>query len=125
LSGTSNTATHHLHGVGRGLPDGLQARDLAGMPPTYLALAGFDPLCDEGVAYGARLREAGTELTMALHDGQVHAFAEITGASPSARAALMEACCWLRRRACPAGKDAGILRRRCRRPMWRSSGGDC
>ena len=102
----------------------LLARDLAGMPPTYLALAGFDPLCDEGLAYGARLREAGTELTMALHDGQVHAFAEITGASPSARAALMEACRWLRRRACPAGKCAGILRRRCRRPMWRSSGAD-
>ena len=32
---------------------------------TYLAVAGFDPLCDEGLAYAARLREAGNELTLA------------------------------------------------------------
>jgi acetyl esterase len=76
----------------------LLARDLTDMPPTYLALAGFDPLCDEGLAYGARLRAAGAEITMALHSGQVHAFADITRASPSARAALMEACHWLTRR---------------------------
>ncbi len=29
----------------------LLADDLAGMAPTYLAVAGFDPLCDEGLAY--------------------------------------------------------------------------
>lgn len=76
----------------------LLSPSLAGMPPTYLALAGFDPLHDEGRAYGARLRAEGADVTLALHDGLVHAFAEITDASPSARAALMEACDWLRRR---------------------------
>lgn len=73
----------------------LLAADLAGTPPTYLAVAGFDPLCDEALAYAARLREAGTELTLALHERQVHGFAEIIGASPSARAATLEACRWL------------------------------
>ena len=73
----------------------LLADDLAGMAPTYLAVAGFDPLCDEGLAYATRLREAGNELTVALHDGQVHGFAELTMASPSARAATIEACRWL------------------------------
>lgn len=76
----------------------LLAPDLAGMPPAYLALAGFDPLVDEGLAYGARLRSAGVDVTVAVHGGQAHAFAEITRASPSARSALIDACGWLKRR---------------------------
>jgi acetyl esterase len=70
----------------------LLADDLAGMPPTYLALAGFDSLYDEGLAYGSRLRKAGVHTTVAAHPGQAHAFAELTAASPSARAALAQAC---------------------------------
>jgi acetyl esterase len=73
----------------------LLAGDLVGMPPTYLALAGFDPLHDEGAAYGTRLREAGVEATVAPNPGQPHAFAELTRASPSARFALAQACRWL------------------------------
>jgi acetyl esterase len=73
----------------------LLADDLAGAPPAYLALAGFDPLYDEGSAYGSRLRAAGVDATVASHTGQAHAFAELTAASPSARAALRQACRWL------------------------------
>jgi acetyl esterase len=73
----------------------LLAADLTGMPPAYLALAGFDPLYDEGSAYGARLLEAGVDVTLAPYPRQAHAFAELTGASRSARAALFEACRWL------------------------------
>jgi acetyl esterase len=73
----------------------LLADDLAGMPPTYLALAGFDPLYDEGAAYAARLDQAGVETTVAPNPGQAHAFAELTRASPSARSALAHACRWL------------------------------
>jgi acetyl esterase len=73
----------------------LLADDLAGMPPTYLALAGFDPLHDEGAAYADRLREAGVETTVAPNPGQAHAFAELTRASPTARSALAHACRWL------------------------------
>lgn len=73
----------------------LLADDLAGMPPTYVALAGFDPLHDEGAAYAGRLREAGVETTVAPNPGQAHAFAELTRASPTARSALAQACRWL------------------------------
>jgi acetyl esterase len=73
----------------------LLADELAGMPSTYLALAGFDPLHDEGAAYGARLRESGVETTVAPNRGQAHAFAELTRASPTARSALAHACRWL------------------------------
>ena len=37
----------------------LLAADLTGMPPTYLVTAGFDPIRDEGEAYGQRLAAAG------------------------------------------------------------------
>ena len=73
----------------------LLADDLSGPAPAYLALAGFDPLYDEGLAYGARLREAGADVTMALHDGQLHGFAGMIDACPSAREALRAACRWL------------------------------
>jgi acetyl esterase len=73
----------------------LLAASLSGMPPTYLALAGFDPLYDEGLAYGQRLRDAGVELVLADHHGQAHAFAELTRVSRSARAALLDACRWM------------------------------
>ena len=71
------------------------ADDLSGLAPAYLALAGFDPLYDEGLAYGARLREAGADVTLALHEGQPHGFAGIIDACPSAREALRAACRWL------------------------------
>jgi acetyl esterase len=74
----------------------LRADSLAGMPPAYLALAGFDPLYDEGAEYGRRLGAAGVELTLADHRGQPHAFAELTKASRSSRAALLHGCRWLR-----------------------------
>jgi acetyl esterase len=76
----------------------LLASDLAGLPPAYLALAGFDPLYDEGAAYAVRLRDAGVEVTLASFERQLHGFTGIADASPSARAAVCDACRWLRRR---------------------------
>jgi acetyl esterase len=73
----------------------LVASSLDGLPPTYLALAGFDPLHDEGLAYATRLKSAGVDLTLADHDALPHALAELTAACPSARAALLHGCRWL------------------------------
>jgi acetyl esterase len=73
----------------------LQAADLTGMPPAYVALAGLDPLFDEGLAYADRLREAGADVTLAPNVGLLHGFAGIIDASPSARAGLADACRWL------------------------------
>ena len=66
----------------------LLATDLTGLPPAYVALAGLDPLYDEGAAYAARLREAGVDVTLARNEGLLHGFAGIIDASPSARAGL-------------------------------------
>jgi acetyl esterase len=69
----------------------LRAADFSGLPPTYLAVAGFDPLRDEGVAFGRRLEEAGVPVSLRLHPGLVHTFANLTAICPSARQAMLEA----------------------------------
>ena len=57
----------------------LVAEDLAGLPPAYLAVAGFDPLRDEALAYAHRLREAGVLTECRLHRGLIHGFANAVG----------------------------------------------
>ncbi len=37
--------------------------DLSGQPKTLIATGGFDPLRDEGMEYGKRLRENGVDVT--------------------------------------------------------------
>ena len=55
-----------------------------------LILAGFDPLRDEGIAYGEALRAAGVRVTERLFPGLIHSFIHAIGASPSSHAALVE-----------------------------------
>jgi acetyl esterase len=74
----------------------LRADDLAGLPPAYVATAGFDPLRDEGEAYAQRLQEAGVSVTLGRHPGLVHTFINLTAICPSARAAMLQACGALR-----------------------------
>lgn len=52
----------------------LLAEDLSGQPPAYVAVAGFDPLRDEGIAYAQRLRDAGVDVTLRVHGQAVHPF---------------------------------------------------
>ncbi|HWT90419.1 MAG TPA: alpha/beta hydrolase, partial [Solirubrobacterales bacterium] len=74
----------------------LQAEDLAGLPPAYVATAGFDPLRDEGEAFALRLREAGVRVALRRHPGLVHTYANLTAICPSARHAMLEAAGALR-----------------------------
>jgi acetyl esterase len=74
----------------------LRAPDLSGLPPAYVATAGFDPLRDEGEAFAKRLREAGVPVALRRHPGLIHTFANLTAICPSARAAMLEAAGALR-----------------------------
>jgi acetyl esterase len=67
------------------------ADDLSGIAPAYLATAGFDPLRDEGEAYGARLRAAGARAAVRRHPGLIHGFVNTSQMGHSAREALLEA----------------------------------
>jgi len=91
--------THYLPpGVDRGDPRvaPLGADDLSGLPPAYVATAGFDPLRDEGEAFARRLREAGVKVALRRHPGLIHTFLNLTAICPTAREAVLEAAGALR-----------------------------
>jgi acetyl esterase len=76
----------------------LRAPRLAGQPPAMIVTAGFDPLRDEGRAYGDRLREAGVDVVYREYPGQIHAFVSLTKAIPQGMACTLEIADYLRRR---------------------------
>jgi acetyl esterase/lipase len=68
----------------------LGAADLSGLPPTYIATAGFDPLRDEGELFAERAQAAGVPVALHRHTDLVHGFANMTAISRTSRAAMHE-----------------------------------
>jgi acetyl esterase/lipase len=64
--------------------------DVAGLAPTLLVTAGFDPLCDEGAAYAQRLEAAGVPVVYRCYEHLCHGFTAMSGAVPAAGDALQE-----------------------------------
>jgi acetyl esterase len=76
----------------------LRAQTLAGQPPALIVTAGFDPLRDEGKAYGDRLRKEGIDVVYREYPGEIHAFVSLTKAIPQGMAATLEIAEYLRTR---------------------------
>jgi acetyl esterase len=68
----------------------LLAEDLTGLAPAMVVTAGFDPLRDEGEAYGQRLIDAGVRTIMRRYPGYVHGFINTINFGPGAREAIAE-----------------------------------
>lgn len=79
---------YYLNGTGSqryALP-GTMA-DLSGLPPAVIAIAGFDPLHDEGARYALRLAEAGVPVNLIDDTHLIHGWLEVADTIPAARSA--------------------------------------
>ena len=91
---------HYVGGEHRTNPlaSPLHAPDeaLVGLPPALVITAEFDPLRDEGEAYGARLAGAGVATMTTRYDGVIHGFFSMSDMIPEGEAAIDEAAAALR-----------------------------
>jgi acetyl esterase len=61
-----------------------RAADLGGLAPTYIAVAGHDPLRDDGVRYGELLAAAGVPVEVHNAASLVHGYLGYAGIVPAA-----------------------------------------
>ena len=64
-----------------------RAADLSGLPPAYIAVAGHDPLRDDGARYAELLSAAGVDVELYNAESLVHGYLGYAGVVPAATAA--------------------------------------
>jgi acetyl esterase len=74
----------------------LLAADLSNLPSALIITAGFDPLRDEGEAYGNRLRKAGVPVKVSRYAGMIHGFITMDGMIDKCKDAINEVAANLR-----------------------------
>lgn len=74
----------------------LLADSHAGLPPAYIAVAQYDPLRDEGIAYAEALQAAGTPVVLDRGPGLIHGYLRAKAYCEPARASFERMCAWLK-----------------------------
>ncbi|OBK26814.1 alpha/beta hydrolase [Mycobacterium asiaticum] len=65
-----------------------RADDLSGLPAAYIAVAGYDPLRDDGIRYGELLAGAGVPVQVHNAETMVHGYVGYAGVVPAATDAM-------------------------------------
>jgi acetyl esterase len=74
----------------------LRASDLSGLPPAFVITAEFDPLRDQGIAYAAAMRDAGTVVEARSYPGMFHGFMSMVAFIDAGKVAFDDAVAALR-----------------------------
>jgi acetyl esterase len=75
----------------------IRAKDHKGLPPAYMGTAEIDPSRDDGERFAAKLADAGVPVELKRYPGMVHGFVSWLALLPGARAAMDDACAFLKR----------------------------
>ena len=73
------------------------ATTAARLPPALVITAEYDPLRDEGEAYGRALQEAGVATTVTRYEGMIHGFFQLPVVIPRGLDAINEIGSYLKR----------------------------
>ncbi|MFD2557206.1 alpha/beta hydrolase [Sphingobacterium tabacisoli] len=68
----------------------LLADDLEGLPPTFVAIAEYDPLKDEAVQYAEKLKASGVYVKLKLYRGTTHGFFQMGGVIDDAKSLMKD-----------------------------------
>jgi len=79
-----------------------RAENLSGLPPAYIAVAGHDPLRDDGIRYAELLSAAGVPVELHNAETLVHGYVGYDGVVPAATDAVARGMAALRRALHPA-----------------------
>ena len=79
--------SHYLTGTERSeaMASPMLHENLSGLPDCFIATCEFDPLRDQGEAYGDALRAKGVRVTSKRYDGLIHGVATMCGALDGGR----------------------------------------
>lgn len=73
----------------------LLARDLSGLPPALVLVAGYDPLHDDGIEYARRLTAEGVEVKLLNYGDMIHGFISYLGIFRQGKEAIDEIASWI------------------------------
>lgn len=71
---------------------------LAKLPPHWISAGGYDMLCDNATRFADRLKGAGVEVVLQVHEGQQHVMEFMAGKAPEADESIKNIGEWVRKK---------------------------
>jgi len=69
------------------------------LPPALILVSAYDPLLDEGLAYGEKLRNDGIPVNISVYEDMMHGFLSYLGILKQAKTAIEEISAWIKKTA--------------------------